>query len=190
MDIRVSGHHVDIGDAFKVHASGRLQSIADKYFSRALSSHVTLGREAHGYGFHVDCAMHVRKGVILKAESAANDAHAALDAAADRIEKQLRRYKRKLKNHHHEAAKELVVNEVNAYVVQAHAGEDEVPEENHPVIIAESKIGIPTVSVSDAVMLMDLAHLPAKLFRDSRTGHLAMVYHRPDGHIGWVDSGG
>jgi ribosomal subunit interface protein len=189
MDIRVSGHHVDIGDAFKVHATTRLQSVADKYFSRALSTHVTLGREAHGFGFHVDCAMHVRKGVILKAEAAANEAHVALDAAADRIEKQLRRYKRKLKNHHHEAAKEMVVNEVNAYIVQAHAGEDEVPDETHPVIVAESRIGIPTVCVSDAVMLMDLAHAPAKLFRDSKTGHLAMVYHRPDGNIGWVDSG-
>jgi ribosomal subunit interface protein len=190
MDIRVSGHHVDIGDAFKVHATNRLQTIADKYFSRALSSQVTLGREAHGFGFHVDCAMHVRKGVILKAESTANEAHAALDGAADRIEKQLRRYKRKLKNHHNDAAKEMVVNEVNAYVMQAHLGEDEVPEELHPVIVAESRIDIPTVSVSDAVMLMDLAHSPAKLFRDSKTGHLGMVYHRPDGNIGWVDSGG
>jgi ribosomal subunit interface protein len=177
MDIRVSGHHVDIGDAFKVHATNRLQTIADKYFSRALSS-------------QVDCAMHVRKGVILKAESTANEAHAALDGAADRIEKQLRRYKRKLKNHHNDAAKEMVVNEVNAYVMQAHLGEEEVPEELHPVIVAESRIDIPTVSVSDAVMLMDLAHSPAKLFRDSKTGHLGMVYHRPDGNIGWVDSGG
>ncbi len=190
MDIRVSGQHVDVGDAFKLHATTRLQSIADKYFSRALSSQVTLGREAHGYGFHVDCAMHVRKGVILKAESAANEAHAALDAAADRIEKQLRRYKRKLKNHHGETSKDMVVDEVNAYVMQAHAGEEEVPEEQHPVIVAESRIDIPTVSVSDAVMLMDLSHVPAKLFRDSKTGHLAMVYHRPDGNIGWVDSGG
>jgi ribosomal subunit interface protein len=188
MEIRVSGHNVEIGDAFKMHATSRLQAIADKYFSRALSSQVTLGNGAHGHGFHVDCAMHVRRGVILKAEASAADAHAALDGAAERIDKQLRRYKRKLKNHHAEPKSELTVNDASAYVVQAHPEHEEVPEENHPVIIAESAATIPTVSVSDAVMLMDLAHAPALLFRNSRSGQLGMVYHRADGHIGWIES--
>jgi ribosomal subunit interface protein len=187
MDIRVSGHNVDVGDAFKGHARDRLQAIADKYFSRALSSQVTLAPGAHGHGFHVDCTMHVRRGVLLKAEAGGQDAHGALEGAAERIEKQLRRYKRKLKNHHAEPRDELAVNDASAFIVQAHPDHEEVPEENHPVIIAESIVAIPTVSVSDAVMLMDLAHAPALMFRNKQSDRLAMVYHRSDGHIGWVE---
>lgn len=187
MDIRVSGQHVEVGDAFRTHASQRMQAIADKYFSRAMSSQVTLAQGAHGHGFHVDCSMHVRRGVLLKAEANGGDAHGALEGAAERIEKQLRRYARKLKNHHADSKVELPVAEAPSYVVQAHPGEEEVPAEAHPVIIAESKVTIPTVSVSDAVMLMDLAHAPAMMFRNVKSGQLAMVYHRSDGHIGWVE---
>jgi ribosomal subunit interface protein len=188
MEIRVTGRGVEIGAAFKDHASQRMQAISDKYFSRALSSLVTLGHEAHGYGFHVDCTMHVGQGVVLKAEGKGNEAHGALDGAADRIEKQLRRYKRRLKNHH--GGERDVDVEAAAYSVVEHsADEEDVAEGDNPVIIAETKTNIPTVSVSDAVMLMDLSHAPALMFRNGKAGSLSMVYRRADGHIGWIDSG-
>jgi ribosomal subunit interface protein len=189
MEIRVSGRGVEVGTAFKDHATQRLQAISDKYFSRALSSLVTLGHEAHGYGFHVDCTMHIGQGVVLKAEGKGNEAHGALDGAADRIEKQLRRYKRRLKNHHPAGDREVAIESADYSVVEHNAEEDDVAEGDNPVIIAETKTNIPTVCVSDAVMLMDLAHAPALMFRNGKAGSLSMVYRRADGHIGWVDSG-
>lgn len=190
MDIRVSGHHVNVGDAFRDYATSRLQGVVGKYFTQALSAHVTLGREAHGHGFHVDCTLHVRRGVTLKAEASATEAQSALDTAVDRIETQLRRYKRKLKNHHAaDTRSDIITNEAQSYVMQAHPPHEEVPEEHHPIIIAESKVDVPTVSVADAVMLMDFAHAPVLMFRDTRTQHVGMVYRRGDGNIGWIDSG-
>jgi ribosomal subunit interface protein len=190
MDIRISGRSVEIGQALRSRAEQRLDEIADKYFARALSAAVTVGREAHGHGFHVDCSMHVQQGVMLKAEASAAEANAAFDAAAERIEKQLRRYKRRLKNHQTGAnGKDFAVEPASAYVVEQVDHEAEVPEGDNPVIIAETAATIPTVSVSDAVMLMDLAHAPALMFRNAGRGTLSLVYRRPDGHIGWVDSG-
>jgi ribosomal subunit interface protein len=188
MDVTVAGRGVDIGDAFKTHAQTRLQDIAAKFFSRAMSSHVALGHEAHGHGFHVDCTMHVRRGVVLKAEARGGDAHGAFDSAASRIEKQLRRYKRRLTNHHLENGTDAGVADASYTVLEQHAEED-VSEGDNPVIIAETKTQIPTVAVSDAVMLMDLKHAPALMFRDSKSGHLSMVYRREDGNIGWVEAG-
>lgn len=187
MEIIVSGRQVAIGQAFQEYATERLRALADKYFARALDAQVTLAHGAHGHGFHVDCAMHVRQGVSLKADGSASDANAALDNAVLRIEKQLRRYKRRLKNHHNEPLKEINVASVNGYIVQHMPEAEDVPEQG-PIIIAETKVDVPEVSVSDAVMLMDLAHAPALLFRDAATRHYAMVYHRSDGNIGWVET--
>ncbi len=189
MEIRISGRHVDVGDAFRIHAEDRLGAITEKYFSHAVGSHITLGHGAHNRSFHVDCTMHVMQGVILKAEAEAADAHAALDAAANRIEKQLRRYKRRLKNHHAEPMKEISISPANVRIVEADQDEDEQETGTNPVIIAETKVDIPSVSVADAVMLMDLAHAPAMMFRDVVTGQFAMIYRRSDGHIGWVEPG-
>ncbi|MEX6723721.1 ribosome hibernation-promoting factor, HPF/YfiA family [Parapedomonas caeni] len=186
MDIRVSGHQVDVGDAFRSYVGDKLRQLAEKYFSRTLSAGVTLTREAHGHGFHVDCAMHVRQGVLLKAEGSNADPHIAFDIAADRIEKQLRRYKRRLKNHHNGAARELDVQPAAYTVIESHHEED-APEHDNPVIVAETQTDIPQVSVSDAVMLMDLRHAPALMFRNAGNGRIAMVYRRGDGHIGWVE---
>ncbi len=188
MDVTVAGRSVEIGDAFKLHAQSRLQEIANKYFTRAMRGHVTLGHEAHGHGFHVDCTMHVRRGVVLKAEARGGDAHGAFQGAADRIEKQLRRYKRRLTNHNAEHVRDEDVSDAAYTVLGQHDAED-VPEGDNPIIIAETRTDIPTVAVSDAVMLMDLKHAPALLFRDSKNGNMAMVYRRDDGHIGWVDAG-
>lgn len=188
MDIRVSGHQVDVGDAFRTHAEERLQQLAEKYFPRAVTASVTLAREAHGHGFHLDCQMFLRQGVFLKAEASDFDPHVALNFAVDRIEKQLRRYKRRLKDHHNGAGRGVEVVPASYTVLQPTPEEIEAAEEhNNPVIVAETQSQIPEVSVSDAVMLMDLRHTPALLFRNAGNGQLAMVYRRNDGNIGWVE---
>lgn len=187
MEIRVSGHQVDTGSALQEHASERLLGIAEKYFSRALSSAVTFGK-APASAFSCDIVLHVNQGLILKSHGQAQDAHLAFDQAADKIEKQLRRYKRRLKDRH-EQAHHAALQEEAAYTVFAGEEPDEpeaeVPEA--PPVIAETRIGVPEVSVSDAVMLLDLQHANALFFKNAGTGRHNMVYRRNDGSIGWVE---
>jgi ribosomal subunit interface protein len=186
MDIRVSGHQMDTGAALQEHAADRLGTIVDKYFSRALSSTVTFGK-APSQAFACDIVLHVNHGLILKSHGQAHDAHVAFDGAADKIEKQLRRYKRRLKDRHEQAAF-AVREEEAAYTIFA-VEEPEVEElpAEAPPIIAETRVDIPEVSVSDAVMLLDLRHTNAMFFKNASTGRHNMVYRRNDGTIGWVE---
>lgn len=187
MDIRVSGHQVDTGAALQEHAAQRIKAIVDKYFNRAHSSTVTFGK-APANGFAADIVLHVNHGLILKSHGQAHDAHQAFDQAADRIEKQLRRYKRRLKDRHEQAA-HAVKQEEAAYTIFASEeseDEDEVAAQAPP-IIAETRIDVPEVSVSDAVMLLDLRHTNALFFKNAGTGRHNMVYRREDGSIGWVE---
>lgn len=185
MDIRVSGHQIDTGEALQDHAADRLNGIIDKYFSRAMSSQVTFGK-APTAAFACDIVMHVNNGLVLKSHAQAHDAHQSFDQAADKIEKQLRRYKRRLKDRH-EQADFMARQEDAAYTVFAPA-ESEVEDvpEGLPVI-AETRTDIPEVSVSDAVMLLDLRHTNALFFKNAGTGRHNMVYRRDDGSIGWVE---
>jgi len=185
MEIRVSGHQLETGSALQEHAAERLNAIVDKYFNRALSSQVTFGK-APAAAFACDIVMHVNQGLILKSHGQAQDAHLSLDQAADKIEKQLRRYKRRLKARH-EQASHAVREEDAAYTVfAAEAAESEEAPEAPPVI-AETRIDVPEVSVSDAVMLLDLRHTNALFFKNAGTGRHNMVYRRDDGSIGWVE---
>ncbi|NNC58809.1 MAG: ribosome-associated translation inhibitor RaiA [Erythrobacter sp.] len=189
MDIRISGHQVDTGSALQDHASDRLGSIVDKYFSRALSSHVTFGKAPAG-AFACDIVTHVTQGLVLKAHGEAHDAHQALDAAAEKIDKQLRRYKRRLTDRHEQAA-HAIREEEAAYTIFAPA-EPEVEENDNdtgeaPLVVAETKIDIPEASVADAVMMLDLRDTNAMFFKNAGTGRHNMVYRRRDGSIGWVE---
>jgi ribosomal subunit interface protein len=187
MEIRVSGHQVDTGEALRVHVEERLQAVADKYFSRSLSAHVTFGRGQHGNGFSCDIVAHVMHGVILKGTGHAMEAHPAFDQAADRIETQLRRYMKRLKSRSGAAAPVLETIDDNAgYTVFDAAADEEVLTDN-PVVIAETRVDVPDASVSDAVMMLDLRNTNALLFRNSGTGAFNMVYRRTDGTIGWVE---
>ncbi len=186
MDIRVSGHQVATGEALQTHASERLTATVEKYFSKALSSHVTFNRAPAG-AFRCDIVTHVMQGLILKGAGIAQDAHIAFDQAADKIDKQLRRYKRRL-NDHHEAAGYAVRAEEAAYVVFAEPEPeaDEI-EADAPLVIAETTVDVPTATVSDAVMMLDLRNTNALLFKNAGTGRHNMVYRRGDGSIGWVE---
>lgn len=186
MDIRVSGHQIDTGEALRGHVDSRLHAIADKYFSRAISAQVTFGKGPYDHSFTCDIVGHVPQGVVLKGRGAAADAHAAFDQAADRIEKQLRRYKRRLKDRHGQPAPAATEAIDAGYTVFAAAPDEEEPAE-HPPIVAETRVDIPSASVSDAVMLLDLRNTNALMFRNSGTGHFNMVYRRGDGTIGWVE---
>lgn len=192
MDIRISGHQVDTGAAFATHVNDRLGAMVAKYFPRALSAHVTLGPAPYGH-FGCDIVMHVMADLILKGTARAGDAHVAFDAAAERIDKQLRRYMRRLKDRHSPANGRLLPVELppldNAEyrVFAAPADEAEPVEGDAPLIIAETRVDIPTASVSDAVMMLDLRNTTALMFVNSATGDHNMVYRREDGTIGWVE---
>ena len=186
MEIRVSGHQVDTGAALKQHVSERLQSIADKYFSRAISAHVTFGKGPHDNGFTCDIVAHVMQGLILKGSNMAMDsAQLAFDGAADKIEKQLRRYMRRLKDRNSGAASVDALDDAG-YTVFVEP-EPEAEPQDHPPVIAETRVDVPDATVSDAVMMLDLRNTNALLFRNTGTGAHNMVYRRGDGTIGWVE---
>ncbi|MFM8543136.1 MAG: ribosome hibernation-promoting factor, HPF/YfiA family [Chakrabartia sp.] len=187
MDIRVSGHQVDTGGALQSQVSDRLQAIATKYFSRAHSAHATFSKGPHDHGFVCDIIMHVVRGVVLKASASAQEARFALDGAADKIEKQLRRYKRRLRDDHSGPNNVALPEENAAYTVFEQTPDDVPDAEDNPIIIAETRVDVPEASVSDAVMMLDLRHTNALLFRNAGTGVFNMVYRRNDGTIGWVE---
>ena len=184
MDVRVADHQVETGDSLKEHAIGRIEEITEKYYSRAVGADVTFGRGPHN-DFTCDILAPVANGVVLKSSHRAGTAQVAFEAAADKIEKQLRRYTKRLKEHHqgNEAPSPI---ELRAIRCLKSAGEqDDSPAS--PTIVAETRTDIPVANVADAVMLMDLRNTTALLFRNSNTQDLNMVYRRDDGNIGWVE---
>jgi ribosomal subunit interface protein len=186
MDIRISGHQMETGTALQEHAADRLGGIVEKYFDRALSSHVTFGKAPAG-AFTCDIVTHVMQGLILKAQGSAHDAHVALDDAVAKIDKQLRRYKRRLTDRHEQSAHARDEEEAAYTIFAVEADEAEEVVADAPLVIAETRVDIPTASVADAVMLMDLRHTTALFFKNAGTGRHNMVYRRADGSIGWVE---
>jgi ribosomal subunit interface protein len=189
MEIRVSGHQVATGDALKTHVDDRLQGIAAKYFARAISAQVTFGKGPHDNGFTCDIVAHVMHGLVLKGSNTGRDAHVAFDGAATNIEKQLRRYMRRLKDRNagavSEAAEASAFDNAGYTLFQAAPEDAEVGD--HPLIIAETRVDVPESTVSDAVMMLDLRNTTALLFKNSGSGAYNMVYRRGDGTIGWVE---
>lgn len=188
MDIRVSGHQIDTGAALQDHASDRLNAIVEKYFSRAISSHVTFSKAPAG-AFGCDIVTHVMQGLVLKSHGEAHDAHQALDAAAEKIETQLRRYKRRLQDRHEQTAHALKEEEAAYRIFAVSEPEVDIEEASGeaPLVIAETKVDIPEASVADAVMMLDLRDTNAMFFKNAGTGRHNMVYRRRDGSIGWVE---
>jgi ribosomal subunit interface protein len=186
MDIRISGHQVETGEALQLRASERLTAIVNKYFSRAISSHVTFGRAPAG-AFRCDIVTHVTHGLVLKGAAIAHDAHVALDQAADKVETQLRRYKRRIKDRHEQAAHAARADEASYVIFEEPSAEAEEVGEDAPVVIAETRVDVPEATVSDAVMMLDLRNTNALLFKNAGTGTHNMVYRRGDGSIGWVE---
>ena len=191
MDIRISGHQVATGDALKSHVETRLQGIAAKYFSRAISAQVTFGKGPHDNGFTCDIVAHVMQGLVLKGSNDGMDAHGAFDGVADKFEKQLRRYMRRLKDRN--SGQTVTANGADDRGTHDNAGytlfreTDNDVAEDFPPIIAETRVDVPDATVSDAVMMLDLRNTTALLFRNVGSGAYNMVYRRGDGTIGWVE---
>jgi ribosomal subunit interface protein len=184
MSLRISGKNLDVGDAFRIQVEGRLGEAMKKYFDGGFNGHVTLERE--GSGFRTECAIHLDTGIVLQAEGRAQDARQSFDQAAERIEKRLRRYKRKLKEHHLVSRREEALP-AQSYILAADDEEHEVAADYAPTIIAEETTSLQTLTVGGAVMAMDLAEARVVVFRNAAHGGINVVYRRGDGHIGWID---
>jgi ribosomal subunit interface protein len=185
VDVRVADHQVETGDSIKEHAVQRIEEITEKYYSRAVGADVTFGKGPYE-DFTCDIVAPVAQGVVLKASHRAQNAQIAFECAADKIEKQLRRYSKRLKDHKpgHDVSPRIEAKA--AYRVFAGA-EQEAEAPDNPTIVAETKVDIPNADVADAVMMLDLRNTTALLFRNVKTHELNMVYRRDDGNIGWVE---
>lgn len=184
MEIRVAGHQVETGESLRAHVSDRLSAMTDKYFSRAVGANVTFGRGPYD-DFTCDIVAPVAQGMVLKSSNRASDAHVAFDGAADKIERQLKRYIGRLRERR--ADGDGSYEENAAYTVFAPSPDAERVEPDAPAIVAETRVDIPEASVLDAVMMLDLRNTNALMFRNPKTGHYNMVYRRDDGTIGWVE---
>ncbi len=197
MRVQVAGRHMDVGEALRTRITEDLTAGVEKYFSRATDAMVTVGK--NGVGFEVDCALHLASGISLQAHGHGGDAHAAFGDALGKIEKRVRRYKSRLKNHHNGPRDPLPAEDASAYVLAPFEDEDEggamdaphangaAAQETAPLVIAETKIPVKTMTVSMAVLQLGLMEGPSLLFRNAAHGGLNMVYRRADGNVGWVD---
>jgi putative sigma-54 modulation protein len=192
MSFRISGRNIDIGEALRARINRRVSEATAKYFDGGCSGHITIGKE--GFGFRTECVIHLDSGTLLEAEALAADAYASADQAALRIEKRLRRYKRRLKDHQAVAAANgdaEPASDARSYVIASpQDDDDEEMTEFNPVIIAETATTLKRFSVSEAVMELDLTGAPVVVFRHAGHGRVNLVYRRPDGNIGWVDPAG
>lgn len=188
MDVRVAGHQVETGAALQTHVTDRLQSLTERYFSRTTAANVTFGKGPHDNGFTCDIVAPVVNGVVLKASNRAHDARQAFEGAADKIERQLKRYKSRLRDRKGDVAMGGPGYDATAgYTIFAPPSIEEEPVPEHPPVIAETRVDIPSATVSDAVMMLDLRNTNALMFRNVGTGVFNMVYRRDDGSIGWVE---
>lgn len=197
MQVQISGKHVDVGDALRSRISDELLTSIGKYFERGGDADVVVGKSGHG--FQVDCTVRLASGQRLESRGDGGDAHAAFGQALNKVEARIRRYKRKLKNHHHPALQRLAAAETASMMVlrapddDIDGWEDEADgsavghEPPSGVVIAETQAPLKTMTVSMAVMEMDLTETQAVVFRNAAHGGLSVVYRRNDGNIGWVD---
>jgi len=192
MSFRVSGKHIELGEALRERISARVLDALEKYFDGGFSGHATVGKEA--FGFHTECVVHLDSGIVLRADSMAADAYLSADQAASNLEKRLRRYHRRLKDNRGNARSngrtldDVAAIDAPSYVIAApeHDGEDKAAAFN-PVIIAESTTALKQCSVSEAVTELDMTGVPVIVFRHANHGRINVVYRRPDGNVGWID---
>lgn len=196
MQLSVSGKQVDVGDALRSHVEERLIAAISKHFDRAIEAQVQFSRE--GPSIRTDISVHAGSGIQLRGHATADDIWISFDQASDRVVKRLRRFKRRLIDHHrsHQAAPETPEITARQVVLAGQAeeesedgedGEGEAPDTGAPVTVAETTTTIHTLTVADAVMRMELAELPVLMFHNSAHGGLNVVYRRDDGNIGWID---
>ena len=190
MTLRISGKSISLSEALRGRVNDRTEEVLRKYFDGNYSGHITLSKD--GFGFRTDCALHLDSGITLEAESNAPDAYASADAALLMIEKRLRRYKSRLKDRsarkaHAATAALAELLDASSYVIEAPAEGDEEVTGYNPVIIAEATTSLKRLSVSEAVMELDLTGASCLVFQHGSSGRVNIIYRRSDGNIGWVD---
>lgn len=185
MQLTVKGKQIDVGDALRTHVAESLNSVVGKYFNNSLEANVVFSRDAHL--FKADIQVHVGRNILLQSSSESTEPYPAFDTACGKLDRRLRRYKRRLRDHHNV---DIQVEALPArYQILEAEAEDHVDEQAPaaPLVVAEMQTSIDQLSVSEAVMRMELADRPALLFRNRAHGGLNMVYRRADGNVGWVD---
>lgn len=195
MGLRVSGKNFDIGEAMRQHVLDRVAAAAGKYFDGSVTGHVIVEHE--GSGYRANCTLHLTSGVTLQVEGRAHDPYISFDQAADRLEKRLRRYKRRLKDHHSGGSNDAPIapSAVGAgdaefvadYVIEAPDADASEEREFNAVVVAERTATLRTMAVSDAVLDLDFTGAPVLVFRHASSGRVNVVYRRSDGNIGWID---
>lgn len=189
MRFTISGKHIDVGDALSTHVETELGETVGKYSQRPTDAAVTFSRDAHQ--FLCDSVVHLSTGLTVQARGVANEVYAAFDACREKMDKQLRRYKRRLKDHHKDRTGPVEFGEAGLYVLSADEDAWESQGEGlEPMIIAEMESRVPTLSVGDAVMQMELAGAPLLVFRNEKHGGVNVVHRREDGNVGWIDPRG
>ena len=183
MTLRISGKNMDIGEAMRTHVRERIDAAVEKYFPGAVSGHVTI--EPEGSGYRADCTLHLTSGVTLQADGKAQEPYVSFDQAALRIEKRLRRYTRRLKDHQAANDDEMVAK----YILEAPVEvEDEAEGQDFsPAVISETVYRLKELAVASAVMELDITGAPVLVFRHAGNGRVNIVYRRSDGNIGWID---
>lgn len=189
MEISVSGKGVNIGEAFQEHAQDRLIEGLGKYLNRVVSADVIVSKEAHLFDVKIHANPGTASNIVVKSTGQSPDIYAAFDAAAEKAEKQLRRYKRRITNHHKTVDQDVIDFSAKHYTLDANKDEEDDSEAHEPkgLVIAETHMDISTLTVSEAVMRLDLGELPALMFKNAANGELNVVYRREDGNIAWID---
>ncbi|MDB6177220.1 ribosome-associated translation inhibitor RaiA [Paracoccus sp. Z330] len=189
MRYTISGKHIDVGDALMTHVEAELGDTVTKYSQRPTDATVTFSRDAHQYV--CDIVVHLSTGLTVQARGAANEVYGAFETCREKMDKQLRRYKRRLKDHHKDRSEPVEFGQAGMYVLAADEADWESQESGlQPIIIAEMESRVPTLSVGDAVMQMELAGAPLLVFRNEKHGGVNVVHRRDDGNVGWIDPRG
>ncbi len=183
---QITGKQIDIGEALQTHVKQELDEVVAKYAGRPTDANVIFSRSGHE--FVCEATVHLSTGLTAQASNRAAEIYAAFDGCRDKMEKQLRRYKRRLKDHHKARSQPVELTGGSSYILaNAEEGEDSEPESLQPIIIAEMETKVPSISVGEAVMQMELSGAPLLVFRNEKTGGVNVVHRREDGNVGWID---
>lgn len=190
MKITISGKQIKVGTSLQEYVKENIEISIKKYFEQAISAQVTFSKEAHNFTCDIVVNEGVSNQLYYKSQAKEENIYASFDRALEKMEKQLRRYKRRLRNHHKTGVGEAAAWAATKYVISDDGQdfEEEVGGEESPLIVAEKQTAIDTLTVADAVMRMNLANLPALLFINKKSGNFNVVYKRLDGNISWVDA--
>ncbi len=186
MQLSITGKQIDIGNSLRTYVQDKVTQSVGKYFDRPVDGAVTFSRDGHEY--RADCMVHLASGLHLQAQGRHTDIYASFDSAIDRMDKRLRRYKSRIRDHHNGQRGSIASSDAREHIIAAEAdGATSEPATLTPVIVSENTTQLRTLTVGEAVMQLDLVETPALVFRNSAHGEINVVYRRADGNIGWID---